>query len=583
MKQFTIVIPTHNRSAQLSHCIDSILAQTHSTVPDIIIIDDGSNRTHAQCNEEYCKKNKIHYIQLLQSNGPAHARNLGINHSTTQWIVFLDDDVIVGASWIDLLTNTLSRCPPSCIGVEGRVVPSGEGLWDREVQNLSGGGFLSCHIAYRRDILLLENGFDTQFKGPFCEDHELAARMLCHGEITFAPEIHVVHQPRMISPINFLLYSRKRINLLLESEYRFFTKHPDRYHSFRKSRTFSGTLISLILLSMYQEFRRRTQKQIVDNIPDTLILLISTLFEQLYALFWTIGHFSLLSKRRSSFFSNTVDIQRTADLWEIGTFNTDFFKIRRSVLNAATYRYLKRPVYNSYFSHKQITRTSQTLSPQVFIRIDDLFFNDIEVIRLFMSHLKKLNIPIMAAIRGSDIQNKKYHSILDELKNNSVFIGIHGFTHEGKYGPFDSELLQMKYSAFEEQYCQVVATLTMFKQNHSILVPPFNAICRSQIIRWSKISSIICGGPETARFTDQFYGPVALSDGGWYFPCMFPFYGNAAMMLQQGVPSLIGKLKGPLCLTMHFTQESKDQFRSFTDLLEMIRSYIHNWEETQTW
>jgi hypothetical protein len=338
-----------------------------------------------------------------------------------------------------------------------------------------------------------------------------------------------------------------------------------------------------MLLSIYQEFRRKTLKQIIGNIPDTLILLISTIFEQMYTLFWTIFHFSLLSKCRSPILSKTIDTQRTAALWKISPFDLENFQLRRSVLNAATYRYLKRPVYNSYSSQMQITRTSQTPSCQVFIRIDDLFFDDIEIIHLFISRLKKLNIPVMTAIRGTDIQNKSYHPILEQLKRNGAFIGIHGFTHDGKYGPFDSELLQMSYSSFETQYCQVVETLTTFKQRHSILVPPFNAICRNQIVRWSKISSIICGGPETARFTDQFYGPVALSHGGWYFPSIFPFYGNAAFMLKKGVPSLISRLKGPLCLTMHFTQESKDQFHSFTSLLEMVHSNIHNWDETQTW
>jgi glycosyltransferase involved in cell wall biosynthesis len=583
MKLFTIVIPTHSRSAQLSDCINSILLQASHPQPPIIVIDDGSAEKHARCNEEYCKKNNLHYVFQPQAAGPAAARNRGIELANSQWVVFLDDDVIVGRSWLERITQRLSTCPSSCAGVEGKVEPSGNGLWDKEVMNLTGGAFLSCHIAYRRDLLLLEKGFDQQFKGPFCEDHELAARILCHGEILFENDIQVTHQPRSFSRLKYFLSSSKRVKVQLESEYHFFSKHPDRYHAFRKSRTFSGTIISSCFYPIYQELKRRTFKQLRENIPDSTLLLITVLFEQFFAMIWLMRHASFFFNQISPFFYSAIDTGKTCSLWKTSQPDLKRFAMKRNAFNAATFRSFHQPVYNAYHTHKRAGSGSQCNSCQVFIRIDDLFFDNIEAIDLFTSILKKLKISVMTAVRGNDILKKEYLPLLNQLKGAGIFIGIHGFTHEGTCGPFSSELLQMNYCLFETQICPVIKTLHSLEQNHAILIPPFNAISRNQIVRWSELCSIICGGPETARFTDQVYGPVALSDGGWYFPSIQPFYGNAGLMLKKGVPALTGTLKGPLCLTMHFTDELKDNFRSFTNLLERVHPFIHCWEETENW
>jgi glycosyltransferase involved in cell wall biosynthesis len=583
MTLFTIVIPTRNRTEQLSKCIHSIVLQASSEPPPIIVVDDGSDGNNASANKQLCIKYDLEYLFNEKSSGPASARNRGANRSQSHWLVFLDDDVIVNSDWLILINQKLSECPASCIGIEGRVEPSGERLWDREIQNRSGGSYLSCHIAYRSAIFKAESGFDTQFKGPCCEDHELAARMLCYGEILFNNDLVVIHQPRTVHRLKYFLLSYKRTLLLLNSEYYFFSKHPDRYHRFRKSRTFSGTLISNIFFLMYQEIKRRSISQILHNIPDMIILFLSSGIEQLSSVIWSINNVQLFLNQSKPFFGSLIDPQKTAELWQIKNYSDKTFIMQKNCFNALTFRYLKRPVYNAFKVQQKLSRVSNLTEAQVFIRIDDLFFDDLQKVALFISCINKLKLPVMIAVRGDDIQNTTYHQILKELKKAGTFIGIHGFTHTGKYGPFDSEILQMNYSEFDQKVAPVKKILASLGQKHSVLVPPFNAIDREQIRRWSKACSIICGGPETVRFTDQHYGPVALSNASWYFPSIQPFYGDARTMLDHNVSSLIKNLKGPLCLTMHFTQEQRDSFNCLTTLLERIDPYISRWEKTESW
>lgn len=584
MELMSIVIPTYNRSVQLTDCINSLLLSHDSAPPPpIIVVDDGSIELHARSNSEYCKKNNLTYIFLSQSAGLAAARNRGIESSKSHWIVFLDDNVIVGQSWLRQITVLLSTCPSSLAGVEVKVESPGRSLGDNRVKSLSYKKFLSCHIAYRRDLLLIEKGFDEHSKDPFCIDHELAARLLCHGEIFFTDAVHVTQQQRLFSSLKYLLSSRARINAELYSEFRFFSRHPDRYHAFRKNRTFAGTVVSRCLFPMVLELRRWSLKQVAENIPDSILLLITILFEQFFTVFWTAKHLSLFFNPLRSFLHNYIESDRTLALWKITGSDLKSFTMKKNYLNAVTFRFFRLPVYNAYHAQKKISSGSQHNACQIFVRVDDLFFDDTAAIEHFSTVIKKSNISVMTAVRGNDILKEEYHPLFEKLKDSGIFIGIHGFVHEGTFGPFDSELLQMKYGSFESQICPVIRTLHAWKQNHSILVPPFNAINSLQIVRWSKLCSIICGGPETARFTGQVYGPVALSDGGWYFPSVHPFYGNADIMLKNGVPSMIKNLKGPLCLTMHFTQERKDNFRSFTNLLERMHPQIHCWEKTKNW
>ena len=81
-----------------------------------------------------------------------------------------------------------------------------------------------------------------------------------------------------------------------------------------------------------------------------------------------------------------------------------------------------------------------------------------------------------------------------------------------------------------------------------ILVPPYNAIGPEQIVQLSKHFKVICGGPETARFTERIIGPIAIS-GTWYFPSFHLFMGAPD---HPEIGLLNSHLQGLVCLTLHF-------------------------------
>lgn len=88
MVRYSVIIPTFNRCHTLARAIDSVLLQNHKHV-EIIVIDDGSTDETARMLSQKYPQVK-YYGQKNQ--GPAAARNLGIELAQGEYIAFLDSD-----------------------------------------------------------------------------------------------------------------------------------------------------------------------------------------------------------------------------------------------------------------------------------------------------------------------------------------------------------------------------------------------------------------------------------------------------------------------------------------------------------
>lgn len=297
--RYSIIIPTFNRDDYLEKSCKAISDQIRKKQGvEVIVVDDGSEERIACRNREITGRNGFTYI-YQENRGVTSARNTGIDRSKGEWIIFLDDDVLIGDNWFNRITDSLSRLSETVVGVEGMVEGSGDGLWDREVQNLDGGAFLTCHLAVRKKILIELSGFDTAFEKdlPCCEDHELAARLLKKGKVVFLSDVKVTHLPRNVKLIRYILQAPKRIRSLLKADLYFYTRHPDQYRFFRHADNFRGTCLSVLFKNVYKTFKRRDLRRITANPLQSIALLVASLIEQLCA--WVVIAELLLIYRKS--------------------------------------------------------------------------------------------------------------------------------------------------------------------------------------------------------------------------------------------------------------------------------------------
>ncbi|MGN1344546.1 MAG: glycosyltransferase family 2 protein [Traorella sp.] len=99
---FSIIVPIYNSEKYLEKCILSILRQTYERFELILVNDGSTDKSEDICLKYQQKDLRIKYLSQKNA-GHTDARNTGFDHSSGEYILFVDSD-----DWIDL--NTLEKC-----------------------------------------------------------------------------------------------------------------------------------------------------------------------------------------------------------------------------------------------------------------------------------------------------------------------------------------------------------------------------------------------------------------------------------------------------------------------------------------
>lgn len=142
-------------------------------------------------------------VRVLRSGGrgPAAARNVGWRAAISEWVVFLDDDVVPGADWAVRLSSDLAGQPPDVGGSQGRIevlLPPDRRPtdWERATMGLEEARWATADLAYRRHVLRRVGGFDERFRRAFREDADIAIRVTGTGFVIVQGERSVQHPVR---------------------------------------------------------------------------------------------------------------------------------------------------------------------------------------------------------------------------------------------------------------------------------------------------------------------------------------------------------------------------------------------------
>lgn len=111
----SIIILTHNRLDYTKKCIKSI--QKNTPEPhEIIFVDNASTDSTIKWLQGQIKENKnYHLIENNENVGVAKGRNQGINLSKGEFILLLDNDVVVSEGWLSGLLDCLNQAPDAGI------------------------------------------------------------------------------------------------------------------------------------------------------------------------------------------------------------------------------------------------------------------------------------------------------------------------------------------------------------------------------------------------------------------------------------------------------------------------------------
>lgn len=105
MKLITVIIPVYNVKSYLSKCIESVKKQSYKNL-EIILVDDGSDDGSFSICKEFSKKDSRIKLYRTENLGLSHARNVGLDHTSGEYIVFVDSDDYI---YEDMVKTMISK------------------------------------------------------------------------------------------------------------------------------------------------------------------------------------------------------------------------------------------------------------------------------------------------------------------------------------------------------------------------------------------------------------------------------------------------------------------------------------------
>lgn len=93
--RFSVIVPVFQTVAWVRECLDSIIQQSFQNF-DVLVIDDGSTDGSGDVIDQYAQKDRrIRTFHHPRNLGLGRARNLGLEHATADYILFVDSDDVV--------------------------------------------------------------------------------------------------------------------------------------------------------------------------------------------------------------------------------------------------------------------------------------------------------------------------------------------------------------------------------------------------------------------------------------------------------------------------------------------------------
>ena len=248
----SVVVPTFNRCASLVRMLQSLAHQTYPAEQfEVVVVDDGStDGTTAQL--ESLRLPYLLRVLTQPNQGPAVARNLGVEQARGSLIVFLDDDVVALPAL--LAEHVAAQGAASNRVVTGPMSPPGD--WPRpawirweeaqlqqQYRAMLAGRyactarqFFSANASLARARFLAAGGFDPAYKR--AEDLELAYRLRDRGaSFVFNPRAEVRHYaarsfgswcriPYQYGRYEVAMHRDKGHETLPNATREFYTRHP---------------------------------------------------------------------------------------------------------------------------------------------------------------------------------------------------------------------------------------------------------------------------------------------------------------------------------------------------------------------
>jgi glycosyltransferase involved in cell wall biosynthesis len=290
----SIITPSFNKDKFISQTIESVLNQTYSNWELIIVDDASTDNTISIINGFKERDNRIKLFINSENKGANYCRNLGIEKSLGEFIVFLDSDDLLTKECLMSRTKMIINKPSLdfavfTMGVFRQKIGDASSTWyPKRKDPLS--DFLKHKLPWqtmqpiwRKTFVESMNGFDVEFQR--LQDVEFHTRALLKEGVkfecfNFLPDCYFrIDQSRM-NYSNYIFF-QKFVNSGIKYYQKFYSSAVER----KMERKLMGTLYMILLQILNAYKSKKISKVQFDCLEIELVGLYSTknitLFQQM--------------------------------------------------------------------------------------------------------------------------------------------------------------------------------------------------------------------------------------------------------------------------------------------------------------
>lgn len=192
-KKIAVIIPAYNEESHIGKTIQSIV-DCELMVDEVIVINNDSSDS-----TPYIAKRKGANVIDITGGPIGRLRNIGVEHSEADILIFLDADVIITALWDFNIKATLDDLLNQPLNIYGSHCSPPEGssnwfekYWFSCFDDFSSSHIGSAHMILSRELFLNVGGFSTELVTG--EDYELCQKIIKYGgRVVENKQLKVIH------------------------------------------------------------------------------------------------------------------------------------------------------------------------------------------------------------------------------------------------------------------------------------------------------------------------------------------------------------------------------------------------------
>lgn len=112
--KYSLIIPVYNRPEELDEQLASLEAQTLKDF-EVVVVEDGSTVPSLDVVNQHASGLALRYYQK-ENSGPGQSRNYGAERSQGEYLIVLDSDCVLPATYLEAVERELTASPCDAFG-----------------------------------------------------------------------------------------------------------------------------------------------------------------------------------------------------------------------------------------------------------------------------------------------------------------------------------------------------------------------------------------------------------------------------------------------------------------------------------